>query len=512
MAERTVKVIEPTIGNLNQSKIIKAAAYCRVSTNSEDQVNSFSAQLKYYTEYISSNPRMELVDIYADEGITGTCVCKRDEFKRMMRDASNGKLDRIFVKSVSRFARNSLECLEAIRILKSLDVTVIFENDNIDTETMNSELILYVKSAFAQSEALSGSKRVSTAIRMKMENGEFITYNAPYGYKLDKECHLLIVPEEAKVIRRIFELYLSGKGMGKIAETLNDENIPNASGKWSVSGIRYILLNEKYIGDSILQKTYTPCILPLKNIPNRGELDMYYVSNSHEGIISRETFELTKRRMSQTICERKTPQKHLFTGIIECESCGWAYKRKVQNGVVYWVCSRKKSAGYLCESKNISEENLKKAFVKMYNKLRRFETEILDRTYNQLLKLREKLSGQNNEVSQIDIEIADLCNKINMYTEFHLQGIIDDISFLERTSELKYRVTELRNKRTKLLYANEDEKVIEEIKILMDTLEEYPKDILSFDNSLFSSIVDKVIIGKTETITFKLKGGLCLDI
>lgn len=252
--------------------------------------------------------------------------------------------------------------------------------------------------------------------------------------------------------------------------------------------------------------------MPLKNIPNHGELDMYYVSNSHEGIISRETFELTKRRMSQTTCERKTPQKHLFTGIIECESCGWAYKRKVQNGVVYWVCSRKKSAGYLCESKNISEENLKKAFVKMYNKLRRFETEILDRTYNQLLKLREKLSGQNNEVSQIDIEIADLCNKINMYTEFHLQGIIDDISFLERTSELKYRVTELRNKRTKLLYANEDEKVIEEIKILMDTLEEYPKVILSFDNSLFSSIVDKVIIGKTETITFKLKGGLCLDI
>lgn len=297
MAERTVKVIEPTIGNLNQSKIIKAAAYCRVSTNSEDQVNSFSAQLKYYTEYISSNPRMELVDIYADEGITGTCVSKRDEFKRMMRDASNGKLDRIFVKSVSRFARNTLECLEAIRILKSLDVTVIFENDNIDTETMNSELILYVKSAFAQSEALSGSKRVSTAIRMKMENGEFITYNAPYGYKLDKECHLLIVPDEAEVIRRIFELYLSGKGMGKIAEILNDENIPNASGKWSVSGIRYILLNEKYIGDSILQKTYTPCTLPLKNIPNRGELDMYYVSNSHEGIISRETFELTKRRM-----------------------------------------------------------------------------------------------------------------------------------------------------------------------------------------------------------------------
>ena len=432
MAERTVKVIEPTIGILNQSKIIKAAAYCRVSTNSEDQVNSFSAQLKYYTEYISSNPRMELVDIYADEGITGTCVSKRDEFKRMMRDASNGKLDRIFVKSVSRFARNSLECLEAIRILKSLDVTVIFENDNIDTETMNSELILYVKSAFAQSEALSGSKRVSTAIRMKMENGEFITCNAPYGYKLDKECHLSVVPEEAEIIKRIFKLYLSGNGIGKIVAILNGERIPNASGKWSVPGIRYILTNEKYIGDSLLQKTYTPQMLPLRNVPNKGELDRYYVANSHEGIISREDFQLVQIRMKQVTTERKAPQKHFFTGLIECEECGWSYKKKNQNDVVYWACSRKKMAGHSCRGKNISEEDLKKAFVIMYNKFRRFEKEVLDKTLSQLLNLREKIAGQNNENSQIDAEIASLCNKNNTYTELHTKCIIDDVSYTNK--------------------------------------------------------------------------------
>ena len=273
MAERIVQVIQPTIAQINQQRKLRAAAYCRVSTDSEDQSNSFSAQLKYYTEYIKSNPEMEFVDIYADEGITGTCVNKRDEFKRMMKDASNGKIDRIFVKSVSRFARNSLECLEAIRSLNSFGVSVMFENDNIDTKSMNSELILYVKSAFAQSEALAGSKRVSTAIRMRMENGEFITCTAPYGYKLDKKSHLLVIPEEAEIVKRIFKLYLGGNGIGKIVKILNDEKIPNVSGKWSIPGVRYILSNEKYIGDSLLQKTYTPQMLPLRNIPNKGEID-----------------------------------------------------------------------------------------------------------------------------------------------------------------------------------------------------------------------------------------------
>lgn len=509
MAERTVKVIKPTIAQINQEKKQRVAAYCRVSTDSEDQSNSFSAQLRYYSEYIKSNAEMEFVDIYADEGITGTCVNKRDEFKRMMKDASNGKLDRIFVKSVSRFARNSLECLESIRTLNSFGVTVLFENDNIDTKTMNSELILYVKSAFAQSEALAGSKRVSTAIRMKMENGEFITCNAPYGYKLDKECHLSVIPEEAQIVKRIFELYLSGNGIGRIVALLNDEGVSNASGKWTVMGVRYILTNEKYIGDSLLQKTYTPQMLPLRNIPNKGEINRYYVSGSHESIISREDFELVKIRMKQVTTERKTPQKHFFTGLIEC---GWSYKRKVQNGVVYWVCSRKNIAGHSCSGKNISEEYLEKAFVLMYNKLRRFEKEILDKTLSQLLNLRERISGQNKEISQIDNEIASLCNKNNAYTELHIKGIIDDVSYLERTSELKYKITELRNKRLKLLSVNEDERLIEDLRVLKETLEEYPQVILKFDKTLFSAIIDKVIVGNDDKLTFRTKGSLCLEV
>lgn len=216
--------------------------------------------------------------------------------------------------------------------------------------------------------------------------------------------------------------------------------------------------------------------------------------------------------MKQVTTERKTPQKHFFTGLIECKECGWSYKKKNQNDVVYWVCSRKKMAGHSCGGKNISEEDLKKAFVIMYNKFRRFEKEVLDKTLSQLLNLREKVSGQNNEISQIDAEIASLCNKNNTYTELHTKGIIDDVSYLERTSELKYKITELRGKRVKLLNADEDERLIEGLKVLKETLDEYPKVILRFDNSLFSAIVDKVVVGSEKTVMFKLKGGLHLEV
>ena len=193
---------------------------------------------------------------------------KREDFKRLIHDCSIGRIDRIYVKSVSRFSRNSLECIETIRKLKEYGVSVLFENDNIDTKTMNSEMLLYIKSAFAQSEALAGAKRVATAYRMRMENGTFTTYCAPYGYRL-VDGKLVINSEEAQIVKRIFSLYLSGNGINTIAATMNREAVDGKS-HWTTTMVRYILTNEKYIGDSMLQKTFTPQILPLRNIPNRG--------------------------------------------------------------------------------------------------------------------------------------------------------------------------------------------------------------------------------------------------
>ena len=332
--QKEVIVINPTKG-LYAEQRQRVAAYCRVSTDSEDQVNSFVAQVKYYNDFIKQDKNKMLVDIYADEGITGTCVNKRDEFLRMMKDSKSGKIDRIYVKSVSRFARNSLECIENIRLLKSYGVSVLFENDGIDTETMNSEMILYIKSAFAQSEALAGSKRVSTAVRMKMQNGEFSIYTVPYGFTVENNT---LVPISAikPVIERIYRDYLSGKGMGKITEELNNEGI---SGKhWTLSAVKYILNNEKYVGDSLLQKTYTPQIFPLRNRPNCGQVDKYYVSNTHEAMIDRELYDAVKskiesQKLNRTNCSKSFSS--VFDKKIRCGDCGCAYKRKISSGAIF---------------------------------------------------------------------------------------------------------------------------------------------------------------------------------
>lgn len=511
MAERTVKVIPATIEKIKAERKIRAAAYCRVSTDSEDQANSFSAQLKYYTDFIRGNTEMQFVDIYADEGITGTCVNKRDEFKRMMKDAANGKLDRIFVKSVSRFARNSLECIEAIRRLAAYGVTVLFENDNIDTKTMNSELILYVKSAFAQMEAMSGAKRVATAFRMRMENGENISTNAPFGYDLSDGNILNIVPDQAETVKRIFTLYLEGNGTDRIVEILNEEEIPSVNGKWTLPGIRYILTNEKYIGDTLHQKTYTPQIFPLRNRPNYGAVDQFYVENTHEAIISKEIFDAVQARIHRNAnAPKREKTQRIFDKMIFCEECGWAYKAKLLHGIRYWVCSRKSSAGHSCDGRNVRESEIRESFVETYNKLRFFEKEILDKTLAQIINVREKISGQNNEIAQIDAEIAKLCGHNNMYTQLHGQGVIDEVSYLERTTELRFKISELRNRRLKLLNADEDEQLIENLRVLKEMLSESPKTILSFDPQLFLTVTEKVFVGNDGTVVFQFKGGLQL--
>lgn len=509
-AVREIKIIEPTVGIITQEHKQRVAAYCRVSTDSDDQANSFLAQVRYYKEFISSSDTMVLVDIYADEGITGTCINKRDEFKRLIKDCSNGRIDRILTKSVSRFARNSLECLETIRQLKDYGVSVFFENDNIDTRTMNSEMILYVKSAFAQSEALAGSKRVSTAYRMKMENGAFTTYHTPFGYRLVDQ-KLIVEPGEAEVVRRIFKLYLAGNGINRIAALLNSEMSEGNTLRWNNSGVRYILTNEKYIGDSLLQKTYTPEMLPLRNRPNNGALDKYYVTGTHEAIISKEDFNTAQQILAGRInTTEQTREKYLFSRKIICVECGWAYRRKIQNGKVYWVCSRKGMSGFVCGGQNYSEESICTAFVRMYNKLRRFEKEILDTTITQLTDLRNKLTAGNSEIKSIDIEISKLCEQNNQYEKYHMKKIMDDISYMEQTGRLKKRITELRNRRLKLLNENEDERIIESLRVFKDTVQEYPMAVMAFDAELFEVIVDKIKAGNNRTLTFVLKGGLCL--
>ena len=510
-SEKQVQIIRPLTEYSAQARIQRVAAYCRVSTDSDDQVNSFLNQVRYYTDFIRSSDSMELVDIYADEGITGTSLNKREEFKRMLKDARLGKIDRIYVKSVQRFARNSLECLESVRKLTDYGTSVYFENDRIDTRTMNSEMILYIKGAFAQNDSLAFSKRMATSYRMKMEDGSFITCCAPYGYHLENGT-LVINEEEAEVVRRIFNTYLSGYGVGQIAAILNREGILCKDVRWTKTHIRYILFNEKYIGDALLQKTFTPDVLPLRSRKNNGEKDKFYITNSHPAIISREVFEMTLNRKCERerFAAKKTVQQHLFSRTIYCGDCGWAYKRKEQNGVVYWVCAQKGNAGHECRGRNVSEGDIFSAFVLMYNRLRQYETVLVDHTLSQLIDIREKLISGRQEIVQIDAEVAKLCSQNDMYAKLRAKNIMDEVSYVEQTAEIQNRITTLRSRRMKLIGEDEDTHYIDDLRALKDALRHFPPVILSFDESIFSTIVERIKAGVNGAMTFVLKGGLNL--
>lgn len=237
--------------------IIRTAAYARVSSDSEDQINSYNAQIRYYTEMLSSSINTVFVDMYADEGITGTSADKRDDFLRLMKDCRRGRIDRVLTKSVSRFARNTKECLEAVRELKILGISVYFEKENIDTGEISSEMMLAIYSQFAQEESISISKNCRMGIQKRMADGTYITTSAPYGYDL-VDRKLVIDKNKAKVVKKIFEMYLSGKGTLAIANELNKIKAPSPihSVRWHHTAIKYILENERYIGDSLYQKSF----------------------------------------------------------------------------------------------------------------------------------------------------------------------------------------------------------------------------------------------------------------
>lgn len=506
---REVFVLKPTSKEEKEKGKLRVAAYCRVSTDSEDQVHSFIAQVKYYTDFIRGREDMVLVEVYADEGITGTTTKKRDEFNRMMRDCRAGKVDRIYVKSVSRFARNTLDCIEYVRELKKLGVSVFFESDGIDTESMNHELVLYIKSAFAQEESLSNSKRVRRSNQMRMETGTFTFLNAPFGFRIEDDT-LIPIPEEAKVVRQIFRYYLQGMGFGKIAQELNGQDVPGKP--WGKERIKYILSNEKYIGDTLHQKTYTPEELPFRNRRNRGEVDQYYVSNSHEAVLDKDTFaavqEMLKKNLEKEAL-KAAPKKYFFSGKIFCVDCGWAYKRRVQNDIVYWVCSKSGTAGQRCCTHPLSEEVIGKTFCNMYNKLRQHENELLKSTLTRLVELKAAVTKSRSEVIDIDEELVKIADRLAFYTEQYEAGVIDDGIYNDRTIADRKKISELRTRRNKLLTDDEDEQCIDELRQLILYLESQPKAILSFNENIFDGVVERVTV-EEDKLCFEIKSGILL--
>ena len=466
--KRTVSVIESQTSILVDKEKYhqkRVAAYCRVSTDSEEQLTSYQNQMRVYTEMIAANKEWEFAGLYADEGISGTRADKRPEFQRMIRDCQNGKIDYIITKSVSRFARNTVECLEYVRSLKAQGIGIFFEEQNIDTLKNESELYLVIYAGFAQSESESISKHITWTYRKKFEEGKVsFQYKNFLGYRKGADSQPEIVPEEAAIVERIYEMFLAGQPIKMIAQTLQAEKIeiPGKNLSFSKNMIMNILRNEKYCGDCILQKTVTVDCISKTRKANQGEAPMYIVENNHPAIISREVFnraqEELSRRNSLRLQSDKTAvtangrySKYALTEVLHCAECGSRYKRVTWNirgkKKIVWRCVSRLDYGkkYCKNSITAEEEALHGAVVRALN---RFHAED-ESTYLTLMKATiGEAIGINGGSEEIDLltrridtlnkRMLDLVNetvaagKDVESSEDEFKGISDQIEQLNR--------------------------------------------------------------------------------
>ncbi|MCM1529701.1 MAG: recombinase family protein [Alistipes sp.] len=498
----TVTVIQPTITE-EKSTLIRCAAYCRVSSDSEDQLNSFMAQTRYYGQIFENSETEILIDIYADEGVTGTRDDKREEFQRMMKDCRKGKIDRIYTKSISRFARNTRDCLKNIRELKSLGITVFFEKENIDTTNMTDEMMITIMGGLAQEESTSISQNMRWSVQKRMQNGTYVLPHAPYGYRIENK-QLIIVEEEAKIIRLIYDSYLNGLGTEAIANLLNQKSDKR---KWSSIAVRYILTNEKYTGNSLWHKTCTTTVLPYKTIINNGYEEKYYMENTHDPIILQEQFDKVQQLMSSRSFEVKKCICPLSQKIY-CGECGTMFRIKHINGSTYWECRNHNTSAKNCSIKQISEQRFYNAFIALHSKLWFNYKQILVPLQIALQDLKLRRCSGNSNVMEIHKEIAKLKEQTHVLARLKTKGFLDNAKYLEQTTELNAKVNKLQSELKKITYHDDEDETLEQIEMLIDHFEKQDVPISEFDESAFENIVEKIVVINQNELEFHMIGGL----
>lgn len=500
----TVTVIQPTITE-EKSRMIRCAAYCRVSSDSQDQINSFMAQLKYYENFLADSKTETLINVYADEGITGTRDDKREEFQRMMKDCRKGKIDRIYTKSISRFARNTRDCLKNVRELKSLGITIFFEKEGIDTVNMTDEMMITIMGGLAQEESTSISNNVKWSYQKRFKKGEVMAFSAPFGYDLC-DGKLIINESQAKIVKEIFDMFLSGNGYQRISEICS-KKYSEYKERFSYYGISYILSNEKYIGDSIYQKTFTTNNLPFKKMKNDGQLNKYHIQNTHEAIVSKEIFEnaqtLTKSRKHNNITS-----EYAFKGKIICGVCGSKYKKKLCRGKTFWVCRKHDNLADSCGSKRIAENLIIESFLRLNNKLQSNYKQILVSLQAVLQDLKLRRFSGNSNVMEIHKEIAKLKEQTHVLARLKTKGFLDNSKYLEQTSELNAKVNKLQSELKKITHLDDEDETCDQIEMLINYFEKQSNPITEFDESAFENIVEKIVIINQNELEFHVIGGL----
>lgn len=508
-----VEVFIPTDIESN-SRLKRVAAYARVSTENEEQLSSYEAQVDHYTRYIKANAEWEFVEVYADEGISATSTKKRDGFNRMITDALEGKIDLIITKSVSRFARNTVDTLTTVRKLKDKGVEVYFEKENIYTLDSKGELLITIMSSLAQEESRSISENVTWGQRKRFADGKVsLPYKQFLGYEKGEDGLPKIVESEAKTVRLIYKLFLGGKATSWIAKYLTENKIPSPAGKdkWQETTVRSILKNEKYKGDAILQKSFTVDFLTKKKKINKGEIPQYYVENSHPAIITSEVFDLVQAEF-----ENRKNSKGLrtggscFSGKVICGECGNFYGNKTWHSTskyrkVVWRCNHKYENDEMCKTPHIYEDKLKELFIKAFNELIENKDEIL-RDYKEIIQVLSDTSKLEKEKLRLENEAEVLIELLRKYIDKNAHLVINQEEYESRYNELanKYEEIKIRIEEVKTRIFNQKIKYDNVIKFIGNLKECYYL-ITEFDEELFSSVVDKVIVSSSWESIFKFK-------
>lgn len=502
---------------LAAKKKTRVAAYARVSTSSDEQLLSLETQKEHYDNFINANPDWEYAGLYYDEGISGTKVEKRDGLLALLKDCEDGKIDRVITKSISRFSRNTTDCLEMVRSLARLNIYLFFEKENIDTEHMSSELMLSILSSIAESESRSISENEKWSIAKRYQNGTFIIGYPPFGYD-NVDGKMVIVPEEAEIVKEIFAMAINGMGSYVIAKELNKRGIrTKKNGKWGSSTVKGLLHNEKYTGDVIFQKTYTDDNFNRHN--NYGEKNMYLCKKHHEAIVSHEIFEQAAASMEQRAKEKsieagheKYQNRYAFSGKIICGDCGSTFKRrqhyKPSGNYVAWTCNLHLENKDACSMLYIHDEAIKKAFVRMMRKLQTAD--------NRMLKpFVAGLQGTNNKDrlhKVMDLEAAIEKNNEQQAVLINLMnaGYLEPEVFHMEKNQLLIEADELSKEKERISRSiNGDLTHMEEAKKLL-RFASRKSEIKSFDDDTFLGYVDTITVKSREEIVFNLKCGLHL--
>ena len=505
-----------TVKKSEQPKL-RVAAYCRVSTDSDEQETSYDAQVTHYTEYIQKNPEWELAGIFADDGISGTNTKKRTEFKRMIDECMAGNIDMIITKSISRFARNTLDCLQYIRQLKDKNIPVYFEKESINTMDAKGEVLITIMASLAQQESQSLSQNVKLGLQYRYQQGKVqVNYNRFLGYTKDKDGHLVIDPEQAEIVKRIYREYLEGYSMDKIAAGLEADGILTGAGKekWHTSTINKILRNEKYIGDALLQKTYTTDFLTKKRIKNNGTVPQYYVEDDHEAIIPKDLFmqvqaELVRRRavhVSPSGKKRSFSCNHCFAQMVFCGDCGELYRRVHWNNhgckSIVWRCISRLEPGSAdtnCTNRTVNELLLQEVTVTAINQA------LCDKDHF-LITLQKNIETvicheNSHTLTAIDKRLTEL--------QAELLKLASSKADYEKVGDEIYRLRDEKQKaQVENLGRDELKKRITDMSAF---LKEQPTALTEYDESFVRRLIEKVTIYE-DKFTVEFKSGLTVDV